>query len=120
MDELNEIGVKLVLVSIGKPEIGKRLVEHLQLPKGDEYLFVDPENALYDSLQLNRGVRETFYSIETPFSFLNRLTKPNGMKQLGQVLSKWNRGMFYCCCPDVTGKKVQYPETHTKYTLVRL
>lgn len=93
MDELKEIGVNLVMVSIGKPEIGKRLVYHLEIPNGEQYLFVDPENALYDSLELNRGVKETFFSIETPFAFLERFTKPDGMKQLGEVLSKWSKGM---------------------------
>jgi len=92
LDELEEIGVKLVMISIGKPEIGKRLVEHLGLENGEKYLFVDPDNVLYDSLMLNRGVKETFLSIETPFAFLERFTKPGGMKQLGEVLSKWNQG----------------------------
>ena len=84
--------MKLVMVSIGKPEIGKRLVDHLELENGDKYLFVDPENVLYDSLMLNRGIKETFLSIETPFAFLERFTKPGGTRQLGKVLSKWSQG----------------------------
>jgi hypothetical protein len=54
--------------------------------------FSDPENALYDSLDLNRGVKETFFSISTPFAFLDRLTKPGGTRELVEVLSKWNKG----------------------------
>jgi hypothetical protein len=33
-------GVTLVMVSIGKHEIGQKLVEHLDLNNGDEFLFV--------------------------------------------------------------------------------
>lgn len=79
-------------MSIGKPEIGKQLIDHLEIPNGDKYLFVDPENALYDSLSLNFGVKETFFSIETPFAFVERFTKKDGMKDLLGVLSKWNKG----------------------------
>lgn len=82
------------MVSIGKPEIGKRLVDHLELRNGDQFLFVDPENALYDSLKLNAGLKETFFSVETAFAFLERFTKPDGTKQLIEVLSKWNKAVF--------------------------
>lgn len=94
LDELKEIGVNLVMVSIGKPETGKRLVDHLELPHGDQYLFVDPENTLYDALDLNRGIKETFFSVETPFAFLDRFTKPDGMKQLGLVIRKWDKAFY--------------------------
>lgn len=54
----------------------------------------DPENALYDDLDLRRGVKETFFSISTPLAFLDRFTKKDGMKDLIEVLSKWNKGKF--------------------------
>lgn len=90
IDELEAKGVKLVMVSIGKPEIGRELIEHLEFKGGENYLHVgmynfcfdvliltscspthlptrsyffpfptcqDPKNALYDSLDLNRGVK---------------------------------------------------------------
>lgn len=82
------------MVSIGRPEIGKQLIGHLGLDSGADYLFVDPDNALYDELELNRGVKETIFSVETPFAFLDRFTKPDGTKQLMEVLSKWNKGKF--------------------------
>jgi hypothetical protein len=53
----------------------------------------DPENAQFDALSLNRGVKETFFTVSTPFAFLDRISKPDGMKDLLQVLSKWNKGM---------------------------
>lgn len=86
--------VKLLMVSIGKPEIGKELVAHLELTNGDKFLFVDPENALYDELDLNRGVKETFFSPSTPLSFLDRFTTKDGMQDLIQVLSKWNKAIY--------------------------
>jgi len=58
---------------------------------------------LYDDLDLNRGVKETFFSPSTPFAFLERLTKKDGMKELGEVLSKWNRGESSHCISHVDG-----------------
>jgi hypothetical protein len=92
MEELQEMDVTLVLVSIGKPEIANALVKHLQIPHGEKYLFVDPTNTLYDALHLNRGLKETFFSPSTPLSFLDRFSKPDGMVDLINVLSKWNKG----------------------------
>jgi AhpC/TSA antioxidant enzyme len=82
------------MISIGKPEIGKELVSHLGLTDGAKWLFVDPENVLYDALLLNRGVKETFFSISTPFSFLDRFKAKDGMKELLEVLSKWNQASY--------------------------
>lgn len=82
------------MVSIGTPEKGKDLVAHLELQDGDQFLFVDPENSLYDQLDLNRGVAETFFSPSTPLAFLDRLTKKDGMKDLLEVLSKWNKAVY--------------------------
>jgi len=84
----------LIFVSIGKPEIGKQLVDHLDIPNLMDYLFVDPTNVLYDSLQLNKGIKETFFSPSTPVAFFNRFTEPDGMKELIEVLSKWNKAIY--------------------------
>lgn len=65
------------------------LSNHVQLSC---FTDADPENALYDDLDLNRGVVETFFSPSTPFAFLDRFTKKDGMKDLTEVLSKWNKG----------------------------
>ena len=53
---------------------------------------VDPDNKIYDALYLNRGIKETFFSVSTPFAFLDRILKEDGLKDLGEVLSKWNKG----------------------------
>jgi hypothetical protein len=58
--------------------------------------LLDPENAVYDTLALNKGVQATFFSPSTPFAFLDRFLKPDGTKELVEVLSKWNKGMMYC------------------------
>ena len=80
------------MVSIGKPHVGKQLIEHLEIPNGKDYLYVDPDNALYDDLLLNKGIKETFFSPGTAFAFLDRFTKKDGMKELSNVLSKWSKG----------------------------
>lgn len=82
--------VRLVCVSIGVPEKGRALEAHLGLPSN--MLLVDPENACYDAIQLNRGVDRTFFNINTPFAFLDRFTKKDGMKDLFGVLGKWSKG----------------------------
>jgi hypothetical protein len=85
-------------VSIGKPEVGKKLLQHLEVNRGDELIFVDPDNILYEALQLNSGVETTFFSIETPFAFRDRLFGSNdrkdGMKDLLDVLGKWKNAVY--------------------------
>ena len=92
MNELEAAGINLVMVSIGTPTNGKKLVDHLAIPNLSDFLFVDPENVLYDSLSLNKGVRSTFFSPGTPFAFLKRFTEQDGMKELNEILPKWNKG----------------------------
>mmetsp|Transcript_72793 Transcript_72793/g.109810 ORF Transcript_72793/g.109810 Transcript_72793/m.109810 type:complete len:132 (+) Transcript_72793:536-931(+) len=82
------------MVSIGTPEVGKTLIDHLGFEGGEKYLFVDPENGLYDDLELNKGLKETFLSPSTPFAFLDRFTKSGGTKELGEVLSKWSNAVY--------------------------
>jgi hypothetical protein len=89
--ELETAGIQLIMVSIGVPEKGRALMEHLDIPKG--YLYVDPENALYDALDLNRGIQRTFFNHNTPFAFVDRFTKGD-TKELGEVLSKWSKAFY--------------------------
>lgn len=86
-------GTRLVLISIGKPEKGKELLEHLGFNAGGTYLYVDPENSSYNSLHFNRGI-ETLVTMGTSFSFLNRFTRKGGMKELNEVLLKWNKAFI--------------------------
>lgn len=88
----------MVVVSIGKPELGKKLLKHLEVDNGEEWIFVDPDNRLYDALQLNSGIETTFLSIETPFAFRDRFFGSNGrkdgMKDLLDVLGKWKDAIY--------------------------
>lgn len=85
---------QLIFISIGTPETGLKLVDHLNIPNLIDYLYVDPTTTLYNSLQLNKGIKETFFSPSTSFAFLKRFTKPDGMKELNEILPKWNKGKF--------------------------
>ena len=40
IDELDDLGVTVVMISIGKPEVGKELIDHLVLDGAERYLFV--------------------------------------------------------------------------------
>lgn len=94
--ELLAAGVTLVVVSIGKPEIGLELVDHLGVQDGVEFLFVDPTNQLYDALDLNRGVGITFFNPATPQAFGKRFLQGKGIfsEELKEILRKW-KDAFY-------------------------
>ena len=83
--------ITLIMVGIGKPSVGKELVEHLGIPNGEQFIFADPENALYDDLDLNRGVATTFFSPATPYAIRDRLWNGD-TKEIGEVLQKWSKG----------------------------
>jgi len=74
-----------------------KLLKHLEVDNGEEWIFCDPENRLYDALQLNRGIETTFFSIETPFAFKDRIfgsDRKDGMKDLVDVLGKWKDAVY--------------------------
>ena len=88
--------MKLVIVSIGVPEKGKALCEHLAVADGENFVFVDPSNALYNDLDLNKSVARTFFNPATPLAFKDRLFREGSMfsSELTEVLSKW-KDAFY-------------------------
>ena len=88
--------MKLVIVSIGLPEKGKALCEHLGVKDGESFVFVDPSNSLYDDLDLNKSVARTFFNPATPLAFKDRLFRDGKMfsDELSEVLSKW-KDAFY-------------------------
>lgn len=89
---LTASGIQLVMISIGLPEKGRFLAEHLEINDLDTFLYVDPENTLYDALDLNKGLERTFFNINTPYAFLDRFRKKDGGKELWKVLGKYNKG----------------------------
>jgi len=52
---LDKTKFNFVLISIGKPEIGMELCDHLGIENGQEYIYADPENDCYSNLALNSG-----------------------------------------------------------------
>jgi len=92
---LAEHNIDLVLVSIGLPEKAQQLMDHLDcFQQPEQVFFVDPENALYDALDLNRGLQRTFFNANTAFAFLKRIQQKDGLQDLFLVLSKWSRAIF--------------------------
>lgn len=99
MSELQRDNIQLVLISIGVPEKARDLVQHLDvfdgiLEKASMHFFVDPDNSLYDALELNRGVKNLFFNVATPYAFLERIRQKDGLKDIIGVLSKWNRASY--------------------------
>ena len=77
--------VNLVVVSIGLPEVGTKLADHLDLDKGDEWIFCDPENALYDALGLNGGITN-FMTAGKFTSFVTKLVQGMNMLLIIKIL----------------------------------
>ena len=90
--------INLIVISIGLPQKGQQLAQHLNISNGIEWIYVDPDNKTYDALQLNSGISSTFASIETPFAFRDRIFglngRKDGMDDLLNVLSKWSNAIF--------------------------
>jgi len=66
------------------------------MPDAAEFVYVDPTNEVYDALDLNRGVRTTFFSPAIPWTFGNRLLngEPMFSTELRKVLGKWKDAVF--------------------------
>jgi hypothetical protein len=84
----------LILISIGTPEKGTELFQHLNIPNGSKWIFVDPTNTLYDKLHLNT----TFLSPQTAYTFRDRIlgmnSNTNDLRDLFDVLSKWKDAIY--------------------------
>ncbi|KAL7521695.1 hypothetical protein ACHAWX_006369 [Stephanocyclus meneghinianus] len=93
-EELLANGVQFVLISIGKPEIGLKLCEHLEIENGPDFIFADPENKVYDKLALNRGW-DTMIRPATAFRFRDRIFGTGqSLDQLFEVLGKWKDAVY--------------------------
>ena len=73
-------------VGIGTSEKAKLVADHVGY--SSDYLLADPDNVLYDALQLNSGLQRTFFNPSTPYAILDRLTSQK-MGDLNAVLGKW-------------------------------
>lgn len=84
----------LAIVSIGKAEVGKKLCEHLGVVGGEEFIFADPENEVYDRLELNRGWN-TMIRPATAFRFKDRIFgSGEPLDELFNVLGKWKDAVY--------------------------
>lgn len=79
-------GTKLFLVSIGTWERSKDFVKVTGFPA--ELLLVDPETSTYDALGLNKGLKETFLSWETPQAIKRRMDS-GATQDLQDVMKVW-------------------------------
>jgi hypothetical protein len=78
--------VQLVAIGIGTPERAKEFCQLTGFPESQ--LLADPENAAYDSLQLNKGAILTFLRPETPLALAKRaISGETGALQ--EALSTW-------------------------------
>ena len=78
--------VVLYCIGIGTPERAVDFCSETGYPA--QHLLADPENICYDRLSLRFGVRETFFSINTPFAMRKRIFD-DGAATLREVLSRW-------------------------------
>ena len=77
----------LYAVGIGTSEKAQLVAEHVGY--STDKLLADPDNLLYDALQLNSGLQRTiFFSPATPYAILDRLTSQK-MGDLNGVLGRW-------------------------------
>ena len=84
--ELESGGVGLYAVGIGTAEKAHLVADHVGY--SPDKLLADPDNLLYDALQLNSGLQRTFFNPSTPYAILDRLTSRK-MGDLNSVLGKW-------------------------------
>jgi len=76
------------------------MISHLNLENGQDFIYADPDNALYDDLDLNRGVATTFFSPATPFAFRDKIFGADykggsyNFSELFEVLGKWNKAVY--------------------------
>ena len=78
--------MQLVAIGIGTPERAKEFCQLTGFPESQ--LLADPENAAYDSLQLNKGAILTFLRPETPLALAKRaISGETGALQ--EALSTW-------------------------------
>ena len=73
-------------VGIGTSEKAHLVADHVGYSR--DKLLADPDNLLYDALQLNSGLQRTFFNPSTPYAILDRLTS-NKMGDLNAVLGRW-------------------------------
>ena len=83
---LEEKQHKIVCIGIGTDERAKEFCEHVSFP--EQYLYADPENTVYDKLQLIKNLPDTFFNPATPYAILDRVKKGQ-TEDLQKALGRW-------------------------------
>lgn len=78
----------MFLVGIGTPERSLQFAEMTQFPP--ELLLADPNNVTYDALEFKKGIKETFFSVETPQAMWQRI-RTGRTADLQTVFAKWTK-----------------------------
>jgi len=84
--QLDELNVKLLVVSIGTAARAKDFVQETGFPI--ENLYADPENITYEALGFYKDLGRTFFNPATPFSIKDRLEK-DAAKDLREIMPRW-------------------------------
>lgn len=80
--DLLDAGVNMSLVSIGRPDVGLELCDHLGVKDGYDWVYADPDNGLHDALVTNRGW-DTMIRPATALRFRDRIFGGKGGKGEG-------------------------------------
>ena len=85
--KLDDMGIKLIMVTIGTPEKSVDFCRKTGFPI--DSLLLDPEQESYQALDLKATLQDTFFNPATPLSLLQRAASGQA-NDLISVLSSWN------------------------------
>ena len=85
--KLDDMGIKLIMVTIGTAEKSVDFCRKTGFPI--DSLFLDPEQESYQALDLKATLQDTFFNPATPLALLQRATSGQAGDLLN-VLSSWN------------------------------
>jgi hypothetical protein len=83
---LAEKNLKLIAIGIGTAERAQEFSDHVKFPA--DLLFADPENIVYERLELVKGLQDTFFNPSTPLAIAKRLQE-NRVGDLAAALGQW-------------------------------
>lgn len=84
---LDDQGIDMLLVSIGTKERGLEFVEKTEFPA--DRLIADPTSACYEALGLKSGIRETFFSYDTPSAIWKDIKSGRINTLRNEVMPAW-------------------------------
>jgi len=85
---LDERGIGMYLGSIGTPERGMAFCDQTGFSR--DRMLADPTGSLYPPLNMKKGVKETFFSKETPMAIW-RDVQSGRIEDLKGVMQRWTK-----------------------------